>query len=150
MASLRRRSALPYLFLAPAGLVMLFVVLYPFLYNVVIAFSNMSLYRLRDWSFVGFDHFRTIVREPAIYSVLLKTVVWTTVNVVSHLVFGVGLALLLNQEIRGRAIYRALLILPWAMPQYITALTWRGMFNYEYGAINLMLRGLHLPPVPWL
>jgi arabinogalactan oligomer/maltooligosaccharide transport system permease protein len=150
MASQQRRSALPYLFLAPAGLVMLFVVLYPFLYNVVIAFSNMSLYRLRDWSFVGFDHFRTIVREPEIYSVLLKTVVWTTVNVVSHLVFGVGLALLLNQEIRGRAVYRALLILPWAMPQYITALTWRGMFNYEYGAINLMLRGLHLPPVPWL
>ncbi|MFH1679866.1 MAG: sugar ABC transporter permease [Candidatus Eisenbacteria bacterium] len=150
MTSGWRRYSLPYLFLAPAGLVMLFVVLYPLLYNVVIAFSNMSLYHLRDWRFVGLDHFRTIAREPAIYSVFLKTMIWTTVNVASHLFLGVGLALLLNQKIRGRATYRALLILPWAMPQYITALTWRGMFNYEYGAINLILRGLHLPPVPWL
>jgi arabinogalactan oligomer/maltooligosaccharide transport system permease protein len=150
MTDFRRRYALPFLFLAPASAVMLLVVLYPFLYNVVIAFSNMSLYHLRDWSFIGLEHFRTIFSEPAVWSVFLKTVIWTTLNVVSHLTLGVGLALLLNQEIRGRALYRALLILPWAMPQYITALTWRGMFNYEYGAINLGLRALHLPPVPWL
>ncbi len=129
---------------------MLLVVLYPFLYNVVIAFSNMSLYHLRDWEFIGLEHFRTIFAEPALYSVFAKTVIWTTLNVASHLFLGVGLALLLNQEIRGRAVYRAFLILPWAMPQYITALTWKGMFNYEYGAINLFLRALHLPPVPWL
>jgi arabinogalactan oligomer/maltooligosaccharide transport system permease protein len=150
MTDLRRRYALPFLFLAPASAVLLLVVLYPFLYNVVIAFSNMSLYHLRDWSFIGLEHFRTIFSEPAVWSVFLKTVIWTTLNVVSHLTLGVGLALLLNQEIRGRALYRALLILPWAMPQYITALTWRGMFNYEYGAINLGLRALHLPPMPWL
>jgi arabinogalactan oligomer / maltooligosaccharide transport system permease protein len=60
-------------------------------------------------------------------------------------------AILLTGPIRGRAIYRTLLILPWAMPQYISALTWRGMFNYEYGAVNLVLtRWLHLPGIPWL
>ncbi|MBN1827356.1 MAG: sugar ABC transporter permease [Candidatus Eisenbacteria bacterium] len=129
---------------------MLLVVLYPFLYNVVIAFSNMSLGHLRDASFIGFDHFRTIFTEPEILRIFLKTVVWTGVNVIAHLTLGIGLAILLNQEIRGRAWFRALLILPWAMPQYITALTWKGMFNYEFGAVNLILRNLHLPPVPWL
>jgi len=145
-----RRYSLPYLFLAPAAAVMLLIVLYPFLYNIVIAFSNMSLYHLRDWKFIGLEHFRTIFAEPALYRVFLKTVIWTGVNLVFHLLFGVGIALILNQQIRGRGVYRALLILPWAMPQYITALTWRGMFNFEYGAVNLILRSFHLPAIPWL
>ncbi|MFH1278893.1 MAG: sugar ABC transporter permease [Candidatus Eisenbacteria bacterium] len=145
-----KRIGLPYLFLGPALVVMMLVVLYPFLYNIRIAFSNMSLYHLRDARFVGLEHFRTIAGEPEILRIFGKTVIWTVVNVVSHLVLGVGLAILLNQEVRGRAWFRALLILPWAMPQYITALTWKGMFNYEFGAINLILRHLHLPAVPWL
>lgn len=128
---------------------MLFVVLYPFIYNFVIAFSNMSLYHLRDPAFVGLQHFRTIFSEPEILRIFAKTVIWTVVNVVSHLVLGVGLAILLNQQVKMRGLFRALLILPWAMPQYITALTWRGMFNYEYGVVNLALRWFHLPPVPW-
>ena len=53
--------------------------------------------------------------------------------------FGVLLAVALNGPMRGKALYRILLIIPWAVPAYITALTWRGMFDYEYGAVNLML-----------
>jgi arabinogalactan oligomer/maltooligosaccharide transport system permease protein len=71
-------------------------------------------------------------------------------NVFFHVLIGLFLALVLAGPVRGRAIYRTLLILPWAMPQYISALTWRGMFNYEYGAVNLILQRLHLPAVPWL
>jgi arabinogalactan oligomer/maltooligosaccharide transport system permease protein len=67
-------------------------------------------------------------------------------------VIGVFLALLINQkEIKAKPIFRTLLILPWAVPQYIVALTWRGMFNAEYGSINLILaKYLSLPPVEWL
>jgi len=67
-------------------------------------------------------------------------------------VIGVFLALVLNQkEIRGKAVFRAVLVLPWAVPQLIVALTWRGMFNYEYGAINLILtQWFGLPGVQWL
>ena len=70
---------------------MLAVVLYPFLYNIAISFSNMSLGHLRDVSFIGLDHFRTIFTEPEILRVFLKTVVWTGVNVTAHLTFGIGL-----------------------------------------------------------
>ena len=59
-----------------------------------------------------------------------------------HVGIGVFLALLLNKAIRGKSIFRTLLILPWAVPPYITALTWRGMFNSEYGAANLLLNDL--------
>ena len=61
-----------------------------------------------------------------------------------------SLALLLNRGIRFSWLYRALLILPWAVPQYIAALTWRGMFNYEYGAVNLWLQKLGITQVSWL
>jgi arabinogalactan oligomer/maltooligosaccharide transport system permease protein len=144
------RQSLPYLFVAPAFLAMLLVVLYPFLYNVYLSTTNMSLYHFRDLSFLGLSHYRSILGTRELWVVLSKTLAWTLINVFFHVVIGVALALLLNQDIRGRTAFRSLLILPWAMPQYITALTWRGMFNFEYGQINLILtRWLRLDPVPW-
>jgi arabinogalactan oligomer/maltooligosaccharide transport system permease protein len=127
------------------------VVLFPLLYNFYLAFRNMSLYRFVDHRFVGLEQFATLFREPVLWALLGKSLAWTFINVFFHVVIGVVLALVLTGPIRGRAAYRTLLILPWAMPQYISALTWRGMFNYEYGAVNLVLqRVLHLPAVPWL
>jgi arabinogalactan oligomer/maltooligosaccharide transport system permease protein len=130
------------------------VVFYPFLYNVALAFGNMNLNKIRDWQFIGFRQFIKIFTEPSqpdFYAVFGKTIIWTVVNVAFHVTLGVFLALLLNQKIKGKAIYRTLLILPWAIPQYIVALTWRGMFNYEYGSINLILtKFLGMPAVEWL
>ena len=140
---------LPAFFLVPAFGVMALVVLYPFAYNVWISLTNMSLYHLRDPSFVGLEHYRTILGESEVWRIFAKTLVWTVVNVFFHVTIGIGLALLLNGDVRGRAVYRSLLILPWAMPQYITALTWRGMFSYEYGQVNLILGRLGLDAVPW-
>jgi arabinogalactan oligomer/maltooligosaccharide transport system permease protein len=146
-----RRLGFPYALLAPTAAVILLVILYPFLYNFWLSFSNMSLYHIRDARLVGWDNYRTILSDPTLYAVLGKTVLWTVVNVFFHVVLGVALAMALNERLPGRNVFRALLILPWAMPQYIVALTWRGMFNYEYGPVNLILGKLfHLPPIPWL
>ena len=140
----------PWLMLLPAIAVMLVVVFLPLLYNVWLSFRNMSLAHFLDHRFVGLEQYRKVLGDPVLYVMLGKSIVWTAVNLFFHALVGISLALLLNGAIRGKAIFRALLILPWAMPQYISALTWRGMFNAEYGAINLMLRQwLHLPGVPW-
>ncbi|MAF26875.1 MAG: ABC transporter permease [Gemmatimonadetes bacterium] len=145
-----RRHGLPFLFLAPSFAVMFAVVVYPFLYNFALSTTNMNLYHLFDPEFIGLEHYRSILAESDMYRVFAKTLAWTVVNLFFHVTIGVGLALLLNREMRGRGIFRALLILPWAMPQFITALTWRGMFNYDYGLVNLLLtRVLHLSAVPW-
>lgn len=142
------------LFVVPTFLILLAVVFYPFIYNLVISFSNMNLRHIKDWNIIGFTQYIKVFTdptEPNFYAVFLKTVIWTVVNVFFHVVIGVFLALLLNQQIRGKSIYRTLLILPWAIPQYIVALTWRGMFNYEYGSINLVItKYLSLPAVEWL
>lgn len=144
-------NKLAYIYIIPSFLVLGFVVIYPFVYNLVISFSNMSLGHFRDWTLIGFGQYLRVFREKIFYLLFFKTLGWTFINVFFHVVIGVSLALLLNRPLPGRAIFRTLLILPWAVPQYITALTWRGMFNYEYGYINLLLKNVFgLPPIQWL
>ena len=146
-----KRNRLAYIYAGPAFLVMAAVVVYPFFYNVVISFSNMNLAHIKDWRVVGFAQYVRVFSEPLFYSVFLKTVIWTVVNVFFHVTIGVSLALLLNRPLWGRSIFRTILILPWAIPQYIVALTWRGMFRTPEGAINLILmRFFHVEPVEWL
>ena len=141
---------LAFAFTAPAFLVMGAMVLYPFVFNVVISFSNMSLTHISDWSLVGLRNYLQVLSDRAFGYTLFKTVLWTVVNVFFHVVIGVSLALVLNKNIRGKSVFRTLLILPWAVPQYITALTWRGMFNAEYGSVNLLLTRWFGISVPWL
>ena len=76
---------------------------------------------------------------------LLKTILWTLINISFHVSLGIFLAVLINQTLPAKAIIRTLLIIPWAVPQYIAALSWRGMFNQEYGAINLVMTKYFLP-----
>ena len=146
-----KRNKFAYYLITPALLVMFCVVFYPFVYNILLSFSNMSMTHFRHWKLIGLRQYIRVFSEGIFYSVFFKTALWTVVNVFFHVVIGVSLALILNRPLAGRSIFRTLLILPWAVPQYITALTWRGMFHHEYGAINLFLaKFLHLPAVNWL
>lgn len=136
-------------FLAPAATVLLLVVAYPFLYNIGMSFTNWNMYHFRDPSFIGLHNYGRLFLEDRFWTILGKTFLWTGVNVIFHFTLGLGAALLLNNRMPGRPIYRALLILPWAMPQYISALTWRGMFNLEYGSVNLLLAKFGIAPIGW-
>jgi arabinogalactan oligomer/maltooligosaccharide transport system permease protein len=100
---------------------------------------------------VGLQNYVEVVSDPIIWVVFLKTIVWTAVNIAFHVGLGLLLAVALNGPVRGKSLYRILLIIPWAVPAYITALTWRGMFDYEYGAVNLILtRAAQVPPLGWI
>ncbi|MBN2018588.1 MAG: extracellular solute-binding protein [Candidatus Cloacimonetes bacterium] len=134
----------------PASVILFGVVIYPFFYNIVLSFSNMNMTNVNSWTIIGFGQYLQVFAEKIFYSVFFKTVVWTVVNVFFHVTIGVFLAVLLNRYLPGKAIIRVLLILPWAVPEYITALTWRGMFMYDTGAINLILHKLGIPAVNWL
>ncbi|MFA5833379.1 MAG: sugar ABC transporter permease [Bacteroidota bacterium] len=149
-----RQKVFVFFLVAPALVILLGVVVYPFVYNVIISLSNMNLRHIRDWEIVGFRNYTKVFTEPSqpdFYVIFIKTVIWTVVNLFFHVVVGVFLALVLNQkEIRGKGLFRTILVLPWAVPQLIVALTWRGMFNYEYGSINQLLGKIGLPAVEWL
>jgi arabinogalactan oligomer/maltooligosaccharide transport system permease protein len=141
-------------FLLPAVLVIGFIVFYPLCYEVWISFRNVTLNNLAsgNYPFKGFKNYIQILTDSVFYSTLFRTIVWTAVNVLFHVVIGLFLALLLNRKLPGKAFIRVLLILPWAIPQYIAALTWKGMFNLEYGAINIMITHFFGPSaaIPWL
>jgi arabinogalactan oligomer/maltooligosaccharide transport system permease protein len=149
-----RRNRLAYLFAMPAVIVIFAVIVFPFFYNLVLSLSDMSLVRFKDWRVVGLQNYAEVLSDPMLWGpwgVFVKTLVWTIVNVALHVGLGVMLAVALNAPLRGKALYRLLLIIPWAVPAYITALTWRGMFDYEYGAVNLLLtKATGLAPVNWL
>jgi arabinogalactan oligomer/maltooligosaccharide transport system permease protein len=90
------------------------------------------------------------------YFVLLVTIAWTAINVLFHLGIGLALGLVLSRPtLRMRALYRVLLIIPWAVPSYVTALAWKGMFHKQFGAITGAIHGLNdafgtsLEPIAW-
>jgi len=154
--STRRETRLAFWFLLPSAVVLLAVVGYPFLYNIWISLTNWNMFHFRDPSWNNFAQYGYLWREMTDFSgasdfwrIFLKTFAWTGINLVFHFVLGLSAAMLLNQKLPGRTLYRALLILPWAVPQYISALTWRGMFNAEYGAVNLILAKVGLEPISW-
>lgn len=150
-----RAKQVAYTFFAPAALAMLILVLTPFLIGLALGFYD---HHHGTWTFIGLDNFASILSgdgrawdDPLnFWFTLGVTVLWTAVNVALHVTIGVALALQLRKRwLFGRGVFRMLLILPWAIPNYITALIWRGMFQSEYGAVNQLLSGLGLDKVSW-
>ena len=144
------KNRLVYLYVMPAMLVMALIVLWPFVYNVVISFSDMNLTHFKDWKIIGLRNYVDVLTDGMFWYFLFKTILWTVLNLIFHVGIGVFLALIINEDIKAKSVFRTLLILPWAVPQYITALTWRGMFNSEYGAVNLLLGHIFGLQIPWL
>jgi ABC-type sugar transport system permease subunit len=140
-----KKESAAYAYIAPAMLGMFVLVFIPFIVGVSLSFFE---HEFGEWRFVGFQNFSKIMLSglgavtsaDSFYVKLLVTLLWTTSNVFFHVSLGLGLALLLNQpNLKGRAFYRIILILPWAVPSYITALIWKRMFHPEIGAINALL-----------
>jgi arabinogalactan oligomer/maltooligosaccharide transport system permease protein len=82
--------------------------------------------------------------------VLGITLLWTALNVTAQYWLGLALALLLDTRVRGAMIYRLLLMLPWAVPVYVSAFAWRFLFNAEGGLANRALVWFGASPIPWL
>jgi ABC-type sugar transport system permease subunit len=150
-----RRHRVAASFLSPAGASMLVLVAAPFAIGLALGFYD---HHGRTWSFVGLHNFTEILSggghqldDPLnFWFILGVTVLWTAVNVVAHVTLGVSLALVLSRKwLRGKGAFRMLLILPWAIPNYITALMWHGMFTGQHGAINSILHAVGLSNVSW-
>jgi arabinogalactan oligomer/maltooligosaccharide transport system permease protein len=146
-----KQNQIAYFFFMPAFLAIMAVIIFPFVYNIFISLSNYSLRTFNDWEIIGFHHYINVFGDSQFYSILAKTILWTVINISFHVSLGIFLAVLINRTLPAKPFIRTLLIIPWAVPQYIAALSWRGMFNQEYGAINLvMTKYFNLPAVQWL
>jgi arabinogalactan oligomer/maltooligosaccharide transport system permease protein len=157
-----------YAYTLPAMIGMLVLVFFPFIYGIVLSFTGSTLYNT-DKSipeiWVGLENYKSILgdfniirREPAgviinyqnFYYTLMFTIIWTVSNVTIGVTVGLILALILNTKgLALKPIYRVLLIFPWAMPNYITALIWKGMFHQQFGVINQMIQIFGGTPISW-
>lgn len=152
-----------YAMIAPVVIVLGGLVGYPLLRGVYLTLTDAnSLNSARTigvnhidatYKFIGLDNYADILWGPTAYdrfwSHFIWTIVWTALCVTLHYVIGLGLALLLNQKLRGRTFYRLLLVLPWAVPTFVTVFSWRVMLA-DSGLINSALGALHLPQPAWL
>jgi arabinogalactan oligomer / maltooligosaccharide transport system permease protein len=153
-----KASRTAWLYIAPAGLVMILITLLPQIYQVWMSFTDYRIGNLRyvlfdptTWekyapTFVGLENYTKILtNQLAIENynfgrLLLFNVTWTVTNVIFHVGLGIAIALALNsKDLIGKRLYRALYVLPWAVPGYITALTWRNIYDDRFGAFNLLL-----------
>ena len=157
-----------YSYVTPALLAMLVLVFFPFFYGTMLSFTSQTLYNLNEpiysvWS--GFDNYVKILTDFKLvtetegnrsinfanfYYTLGFTIVWTVSNVAIGVGVGLLLALILNTKgLALRPIYRVLLVLPWAVPNYITALIWKGMFHQQFGVVNQIAQIFGLTPIAW-
>jgi len=164
----------PYLFLLPSIIAMLIIIYIPLFIGISYSFTNISqrntnniVYRIPEYNQQGkieikeqkketviknkgFSNYTKTLATPNFWQVLGQTLVWTFVNVLFHFLIGLGLALLLNKPIKLQGAYRLMLMIPWAVPSYISAFSWRWLFNAEYGFFNQLLALLSLPAISWL
>jgi ABC-type sugar transport system permease subunit len=142
-------------YIAPALLGMAVLVLVPFVVGVGMAFFD---HRHGSYTFLGVRNFVEIlsggghrITDPLnFWFTLAVTLAWTFINVFFHTTIGLAMALVLRQPwLQLKGIYRVLLIIPWAVPNYITALIWKGMFHQQYGAVNNVLGLFGITPISW-
>ncbi|WP_299596890.1 extracellular solute-binding protein [uncultured Microbulbifer sp.] len=156
-----------YLYILPAMLGMTLLVFFPLLYGLLLSFTDTTVFNEHTplWSrLIGLDNYTSILGDfdlwqgegtersldfDNFYWTLLITVLWTASNVVLAVGLALLLALALDKPIFGRGLFRLILILPWAIPNYITALVWKGMFHPQFGVINQALQVVGVAPVAW-
>ena len=149
----------PYMMVSPGFLLLIFVVVLPIIFVILIAFTNYDLYhsppaKLVDW--VGFKNFVDIFTLPmwrsTFVSVFSWTIIWTFFATTLQVALGIFLAILVNQPgIKGKAIIRTIFILPWAVPAFVSILVFAGMFNESFGAINNQVLALFgIEKIAWM
>ena len=136
----QREARLAWQLAAPALAIILLVALFPLLWT---AWESVHLHDLRmPWlgrPFIGAENYLEAVRDPRFWGALAHTLLFTATTVTMELLLGCVLALAMNQAFRGRALVRAAILVPWAIPTVVSALLWRFMFEGQSGIINAML-----------
>ncbi|WP_050502415.1 carbohydrate ABC transporter permease [Streptomyces monomycini] len=102
------------------------------------------------YQFTGLENYTEILGDDVFWGRLGWTVLWTVACVTLTFSIGLALANLLNRTLRGRTFYRLALILPWAIPAFVSVFTWRLLYNEKNGLLNKLLAGGGIDAVPWL
>jgi multiple sugar transport system permease protein len=154
MTAALQARALPYLLILPALVTLLFLFIYPIVWNGYISLHQVDFQTYnRDWPFVGVDNYWALLTDSIspfmFYKSVLVSLQFVGGSVLGQFALGLGLALALNALIRGRQLLRVLIVIPWILSELVVAYIW--LFLYQpNGVINGALTALGLPAISWL
>lgn len=123
----------------PAVILVLFVSLYPLLNSIQMSFTNKNILKPNATKFVGLSNFEDILTDPEFYDTIRVSLIYALGCAFASYAIGLGIATLLNKEIRFRGLFRAVLLIPWAIPTVVAASNWSYLLNDQYGPINTWL-----------
>lgn len=117
--------------------------IYPLLRTVYMSFFKSGSFG--KWAFVGLDNYMKMFQSDSFWTITKNTLVFMVMTVPVTVIFGLLIAVLLDQKIKGKTVFRAIYFLPMVVAPAAVAMVWKWLFNSEYGIINTVLGALHLP-----
>ncbi len=150
-----KKNLLGYFLIAPAVLGILLMTIYPLISGVLMSFQEKNMVKSGAGvigDFVGFTNYIALFKDEVFLLSLKNTAVWTISNLVLQMLLGVITALLLNQKLKVRLLYRVSVLIPWIVPSVVAALNWRWMYDSKNGIINILLikAGVITNGITWL
>ena len=139
-----------YAFIGPLVVVMVVFLAYPIIKAAIMSVQYWYMPRPHPDGhyFVGLDNYKAVLQDDAFLNSLTVTAIYIVVTVVARFAIGLIAAVLLNYKFKGRAIARALIIIPWAVPEVVTCLVWILMYDKDFGIINFLATNFHLIQSP--
>ncbi len=144
----RRLAASGGVFLAPSILLFVAFLAAPLLYALYISFNDWSMLSSPTW--IGLENYQRILYDDIFWRSLRNTVVFTALFVPAVTILSLASAALLNQSIRAKPLFKALIFIPIITPSVVVGVVWTYAFQPELGLINELLRSLQLPTSLWL
>ena len=138
----------PYMFLLPAGIVLLIFFFLPFFQTIGLSFFNYS-HSIYSPDFAGIKNYIEILHNPVFYKVMLNTIIYLVVAVPILAIFPLFLAVLINQKIRGITLYKILIYLPVIVSIVVAAIAFKWLYAQD-GILNYLMQVCHLPKIGWL
>lgn len=139
LSAATRERLTGYALLLPTLAVLVLVIVYPVLDGIRISLMRMKITSTAEPRYVGVDNYVDLFGDDKFWSTLRTTAVWTVSNVVAQLVLGLALAVLLNEQLKARGLYRSIALIPYIVPSVAAALIWRWMYDGSAGIINAIL-----------
>lgn len=138
-----------WLFILPtmAGLIILNII--PIFQTIYQSFFKTGAFG-RGYVFIGLDNYKRLFADTAIWQALLNTLKYAVIEVPFSIAISIVLAVMLNQKMRGRSIYRMIYFMPMVCAPAAVAMVWRWLYNSEFGLLNHMLNAIGLPKVNWV
>lgn len=136
------QERLAFWLLLPAAVAVFGVIIYPVIRTLIISFFDVNSALATVTPFVGLQNYTRTLTNPAFWSPMGRTLYFTIVSTALELGFGLIVAGLLNAKLRARWLFRAIVVIPWAIPTIVNAAMWKGILSAQYGALNALLTQL--------